>query len=458
MAITRRQFVTTLGAMAAAVGVAPDVLGKVTETLALPSPWTTWPNGKPKVIWVHGAECTGCSTSLLGLFEDATGKAVEGTAITTLDALGLVTGSTSTVPRTLQNAGLNVDGVATVVNIQDVLLDIIDLQYHETVMGAGGDLAYQMLNDNMANGSALPFILVVEGAVQVETGRGAWPATTATYSWCSVGQGLTSGENKFGEVVSQLTQQDSCLAVISIGQCASFGGYPACVSPKYGKVGDAGGSQTPAYSVYNYFAGSHSNTAESGAMATTSALNSPAKVQRQSMATAASKVINVPGCPPNPWWFVLTVVLYMIDAGAVLSNGFTQDGPLGILKKDLSILPGSVDSTRRLKMVYGTAMHGGNCKRYPDYAYGKFAAQPGDAGCLLLLGCKGPSTNSLCTLHGWNGQQPHNDATLDYGVRDAFTDGSYKGGNCTAAGHPCMACTERGYPDQYVPFVTFPTA
>ena len=31
-------------------------------------------------------------------------------------------------------------------------------------------------------------------------------------------------------------------------------------------------------------------------------------------------------------------------------------------------------------------------------------------------------------------------------------NGGY-GGHCTKAGHPCMACTEKGYPDSFVPFV-----
>ena len=39
-----------------------------------------------------------------------------------------------------------VEGSA-LVNIADVVIDVIDLQYHETVMGMGGDLAAKWLND-----------------------------------------------------------------------------------------------------------------------------------------------------------------------------------------------------------------------------------------------------------------------------------------------------------------------
>ena len=88
---------------------------------------------------------------------------------------------------------------------------------------------------------------------------------------------------------------------------------------------------------------------------------------------------------------------------------------------------------------------------------------PGGSGCLQLLGCKGPSTNSLCPSHGWNAQNPHNDSSWEYGVNTTTHTGDYGAGGigkgpavgtfCVAAGHPCMGCTEKGYPDSFVPFV-----
>jgi hypothetical protein len=51
--------------------------------------------------------------------------------------------------RTLQNNGFNVDGSPYAVNVQDILIDWIDLQYHETVMTMGGDLGYRVLAENM---------------------------------------------------------------------------------------------------------------------------------------------------------------------------------------------------------------------------------------------------------------------------------------------------------------------
>ena len=185
-----------------------------------------------------------------------------------------------------------------------------------------------------------------------------------------------------------------------------------------------------------------------------------------------AKVINAPGCPTNPWWFVLTVVLFLVDAPSVLGAPANTPGTLGTLEAvaqpsaafatfapaGTSIAPNgsAVDGTRRLKWVYGTPIHSPYCPRYRDFVVGNFASQPGDAGCLQLIGCKGPASNSLCGWHGWNAQQPENSASYEFALSQenpAPSGTQYQGGHCTRAGHPCMACTEKGYPDSFVPFV-----
>ena len=61
-------------------------------------------------------------------------------------------------------------------------------------------------------------------------------------------------------------------------------------------------------------------------------------------------------------------------------------------------------------------------------------------------------------MHGWNGQQPQNATGMYLAGQDVSTvnpapSGAKTGGHCTRAGHPCMACTEKGYPDAFVPFI-----
>jgi hydrogenase small subunit len=460
MAITRRQFVTRLGALAAAAGFSQSQASQIMDALAYnagaPYQGTF---GKPRVVWIHGAECTGCSTSLLGIFENAAGEAIPGSGITTAAALGLA----GTIPFTgegaanpdpnnflLHSAGLSPDPNGSM-DIADLVIDVVDLIYHETVMGMGGDLAYKWLTTFAATNNT-PFVLVVEGALQNKANGGAWGDTAAgsvAVPWCSIGMDGTTnstgavGEIDMPEMAQTLAESPYCGAVIGIGQCATFGGYPGCKPPITTAAAhfDTGKSQTDALGTYDYLA-LHSN------------------------ANVAGKVINVPGCPTNPWWFVLSVVCILVDIPSILSAPVNTVGTLGVLKKvaanannALGIgvnVGGGVDATRRIKAVYGNPIHGPYCPRYRNYVKGVYASQPGDPGCLQKIGCKGPAAKSLCGLHGWNNQQPQNPASYDYGVSQANpapNGTTMTGGHCTRAGHPCMACTEKGYPDSFVPFV-----
>jgi hydrogenase small subunit len=382
---------------------------------------------KPRVIWIHGAECTGCSTSLLGANEDLGGN-IYGTPYSTGAALGLahVTNYTETggLATTLTGA-LRVG--ETNVNIADVVIDVIDLQYHETVMGMGGDLAAQWLHDFVTSSTngGVPFVLVVEGALQDKLGGGAWAESNTSVPWCSIGVSDDGSiEHDMPSTVVALANKSTCAAVIAIGQCACYGGYPGCkpqISATTAKMSGDGfdptQSQTGARGVFDYLTA-----------------NAP---------SAAAKVINVPGCPTNPWWFILTVVMFMVD----LVN---PSHPLGVIGAGGLPAATAIDAGRRLKAVYPIPVHSSYCSRYGAYNRGVYAVHPGDAGCLKNLGCKGISTNSLCGLHGWNNAQPQNVGSISAG---SASINAGRGGHCTTAGHPCMACTEKGYPDSFVPFV-----
>jgi hydrogenase small subunit len=446
MAITRRQFVTRVGAIAAAAGLSQSEVARIAEALAFSSTGTDLGGtlGKPRVVWIHGAECTGCSTSLLGLFKDLGGEAVPGTGIT----VGAAAGLAKVLPTELAGSNLTYPALgfgpdpAGSLDIVDLVVDVVDLQYHETVMGMGGDTAAQWLTGFVpalggTTGTA-PFVLVVEGALQDRLQGGAWNDVSNTgVSWCSIARpnNPAGAELDMPEIVVSLAGDANCVAVIPIGQCATFGGYPGAkpaisdvAAAKYLDGFDPRKSQTGAMGTYDYLV-AHGATG------------------------AANKVINVPGCPTNPWWFALTVVMFLVD----LNNA---SRPLGVLTAGGAINVDAVDSTRRLKAVYGNPIHGPYCPRYRYYTQGIFATVPGEQGCLQKIGCKGPATNSLCGLHGWNAQQPQDGTTAavrtgEYNLYNTNTSpsGVATGGHCTCAGHPCMACTEKGYPDSFVPFV-----
>ncbi len=116
-------------------------------------------------------------------------------------------------------------------------------------------------------------------------------------------------------------------------------------------------------------------------------------------------IINVPGCPPHPDWFIGTIV-------QILSRGIP-----------------STDDLMRPVDFYGRLIHE-NCPRRPYFDKGKFALKFGEEGCLFFLGCKGPFTNSDCPLRQWNG-----------GTNWLIKNGA-----------PCFGCVEPDFPENMVPF------
>ena len=155
--------------------------------------------------------------------------------------------------------------------------------------------------------------------------------------------------------------------------------------------------------------------AQTGAMGTYDYL-----VAHVRTAAAAGKVINVPGCPTNPWWFILTVVCFLVDFNNLVRNGGDQ-GPLGILERDVAGTPSSTSARRGLD-----APPQGYVYRHADPRSVLPALQrlrrrhlrrearrswlPAEAR------LQGPRHKSLCGMHGWNGQQPQNRRRWDYGV------------------------------------------
>jgi hydrogenase small subunit len=163
MRIHRRQFLKYCISSAAAIGLPLNVLGRLEQAMAAESA------ALPKVIWINGANCSGCTVSLANLFSD-------------------------TGPR----------------DIAELLLGTIDLAFHPTLMAATGDLAVQQLK-NAAAGS---YILAVDGGIPT-----AFNGNTCLL-WTDNGREITALE-----AVQSLAPQAA--AVLGIGTCASSGGMPA---------------------------------------------------------------------------------------------------------------------------------------------------------------------------------------------------------------------------------------
>ena len=251
---------------------------------------------RPSVIWLHMQDCTGCTETLLRPSQP---------------------------------------------DLATLILDVISLDYHETVMAASGHDAELALQDAMKANDG-KFVLVVEGSIPTE-GNGAYLKI-----------GGKNGIDLLREVGARAA------AIISIGSCAAWGGIPSSGPNPTGAVG----------------------------------VDSIIKDK---------PIVNIPGCPPNPYILLGTVLQYA-KAGT---------------------LP-ELDDKKRPKFAYDRVIHE-HCPRRPHFDAGRFAKQFGDDGhrqgyCLYRLGCKGPVTHASCSTRHFNE------------VVDAWPIG---------VGAPCFGCTEQ---------------
>ena len=231
----------------------------------------------------------------------------------------------------------------------DVLvLETLSMEYHETIMAASGYQAEDNLKAAVKK-YAGSFICVVEGAIATKFDGG---------------YGKVGGKT-FLEIAKEVIPKAA--ATIAIGSCASYGGISAAKPNPggYKGVGDALGI----------------------------------------------KVLNIPGCPPNPVNFVGTVINYIL----------------------LGKLP-TLDNLGRPLFAYGKTIHD-QCPRRSHFENDEFVEQFGSEEakmgyCLYKMGCRGPETYNNCPL------AKYNDGT-SWPVE---------------AGHPCIGCSEPDFWDKMTPF------
>lgn len=104
--------------------------------------------------------------------------------------------------------------------IDEIILDIISLEFHETLMAAAGFQADKQLEDAMHHFKG-KYLLFVEGAIPVGAGR----------EWNTIG---ASGET-FADHLERVANDSA--AVVAVGSCATFGGIPAAAPNPTGAVG-----------------------------------------------------------------------------------------------------------------------------------------------------------------------------------------------------------------------------
>jgi hydrogenase small subunit len=262
---------------------------------------------RPSVVWLHFQDCTGCSETLL---------------------------------RTSQP------------DVADLILNIISLDYHETLMVASGYQAEAALKKAVEE-NAGKFVLVVEGAIPVKE-QGIY---------------MKLAGKPAVDVLKEVGSKAA--AVIAMGSCASWGGVAS------------------------------SDPNPTGASGVDTIIKD-------------KPVINLPGCPPNPYVFL----------GAVLEFAALGKVP-------------ALDEKKRPLFAYDRVIHD-HCPRRAHFDAGRFAGNFGDEGhkkgyCLFKLGCKGPVTHAACSTRHFNE------------IPDCWPIG---------IGAPCFGCTEKEYGFTYPAFKT----
>lgn len=231
---------------------------------------------RPSVIWLSGQACTGCTETLLR------------TNHPTLETL---------------------------------ILETISLDYNETLSAGAGHQAENFKKQAMKENWG-KYILVVDGAVPNKDGG----------VYCQV-----AGQ-PFPDAVKEVAE--GAAAIISMGSCASWGGWPS-----------TGVNPTGATSVQSILPG--------------------------------RTVVTIPGCPPNPYNF-LSLVLHFVAFGKLPALD-DKNRPLfayGRLVHENCERRPHFDAGR-FAIEFG------------DYGHRQ-------GYCLYKLGCKGPETYANCPSIGFN--------------------------------------------------------
>ncbi len=197
----RRKFLKIITAAAASIGLSSSAAVKLVEAATQ--------GLKPSVIWLHFQECTGCTESLL---------------------------------RTSHP------------DLAELILDLISLDYHETLCAAAGHQVEKSLHDAMEANKG-KYVLIVEGAIPEKDGG----------IYCKIA-GKTAIDS-LNEVAAHAG------AIIALGSCASFGGIPAAGPNPTGATGAP-------------------------------------------MILKDKTVVTIPGCPANPY-NLLGVVLQYVTMGTL---------------------------------------------------------------------------------------------------------------------------------------------
>ncbi len=163
--VSRRDFLKFCSTMAAALALPFSMVPRIAEALEK--------RAKPIVLWLEFSDCAGDSESMLR---------------------------------------------ATKPTIAEIVLDIISLEYHETIMAPSGKAAEKSKKDVVKNQKG-KYLVVAEGAIPMKDGG----------IYCTIG----------GETALDIAREvrGNALATLAVGSCASWGGVASASPNPTGCVG-----------------------------------------------------------------------------------------------------------------------------------------------------------------------------------------------------------------------------
>jgi hydrogenase small subunit len=204
LGISRRRFMSYCAGLASLMALPQSMVPRLAAAAACPA------GDKPSVVYMSFQECTGCLESMVNSFAFRGGATIE-----------------------------------------NLILNLISLDYQETLMAAAGEFADDQL---LAATAATGYVLVVDGSIPANANSGYFIS------------GERSGVARFRDAARNAG------LIIAVGTCASFGGLPkAAPNP-------------------------------TGAIAISDVMS------RNGISTP---LINVPGCPPIPE-VITGVILYYL--------------------------------------------------------------------------------------------------------------------------------------------------
>ncbi len=291
--VTRRDFLKYCGSVAAMLGLSEAMVPQIAAAVEGAASSKLTP-----AVWVNGGACTGCTESM---------------------------------------------AQATYPDVAQVVLDILSMNYMETIMYATGEDADKALYET-AEANAGKFIMIYEGSVM--TGL--------------EGNLLRVAGEPSLKVLDELGPKAA--AVVAVGSCAVDGGWVRSV-PSVGAKNVPTDSTQWATGVSQYFASKNIET----------------------------PVINLPTCPVNPEWIVAMVI-------DVLLLGQLADGSI-LDKLDEFGRPKLIFG----QTIHDQCPRRGHFEN-GEFVYQFGSAEEAKGYCLYPVGCKGPQTYTNCPIVRWNNQ------------------------------------------------------